>query len=64
MTTYNTFCKKIINLTEHVKRLIVQLYLNYHYDGSNEHKVLADLEDKSEIVLMYYHEELLGFTTL
>ena len=63
MTTYNTFCKKIISLTEYNKSQIVQLYLNY-YDGSSINKVLTDLENKSEIILMYAGEELVGFTTL
>lgn len=63
MKTYNTLCKKIINLREYEKKLIAQLYLNY-YEGSSEKKVLTDLENKSDIILMYNGDELVGFTSL
>lgn len=63
MNNYHTFSKKIINISEHEKNQIVQLYLNY-YAGSSKKQVLADLENKSEIILMYCGEALVGFTTL
>lgn len=38
------------------------LYLNY-YDGSSREKVLADLESKSEILLLFSDNSIVGFTT-
>lgn len=38
------------------------LYLNY-YDGSCQEKVLVDLESKSEILLLFSDNEIVGFTT-
>ncbi len=41
---------------------ISTLYLDY-YDGSSREKVLADLESKSEILLLQHDYEIVGFTT-
>ncbi len=63
MKKYHTFCKKISDITEKEKNLIVELYLNY-YAGSSKKQVLTDLEKKSEIILMYFGEAIVGFTIL
>lgn len=41
---------------------ILALYLSY-YDESCQEKVLADLENKSEILLLLHDKKIVGFTT-
>ena len=63
MSEYQTIIKNIEDLNDDLCRQIVALYLNY-YDGSNESRVLKDLNDKTEIVLLFYNNKLVGFTSL
>ena len=63
MSDYNTVIKKINELDDHLRHQIVDIYLSY-YDGSSRSLVLSDLQDKTEILLLFYRGQLIGFTTL
>ncbi len=63
MGEYTTRIEKIADLSDELRRQIVVLYLNY-YDGSSEAQVLSDLRTKTEVLLLFYKDSLVGFTTL
>lgn len=63
MTEYRALFKIVAEITESDRKEIVGLYLTY-YDGSDETQVISDLEEKTEILLLYFGETLVGFTTL
>ncbi len=63
MGEYVAFFRKISDLTENELREIVKIYLA-HYDASNEAQILSDLSNKSEILLVFFGDILVGFTTL
>jgi len=63
MSEYKASFKKISDLNEQERCEIVKIYLA-HYDGSNEALILSDLKEKSEVLLVYCDEVLVGFTTL
>jgi hypothetical protein len=63
MGIYVATCKRIAELTEDEHACMLQLYLA-HYDGCTEQQVLADLQDKNEVILVRFNGEIVGFTTL
>jgi len=63
MADYQTLFKKIGDLTESDRKQITELYLSY-FDGSSEEQVISDLEKKTEILLVYFEDALVGFSTL
>lgn len=63
MDTYHAYFRSISELTADNRQAIVKIYLA-HYDGSDETQILADLNNKSEILLVFFGEVLVGFTTL
>jgi hypothetical protein len=63
MSEYHALFKQVADITENDRKEITELYLCY-FDGSDEAQVLSDLESKTEILLLYYEESLVGFTTL
>jgi hypothetical protein len=63
MSDYQTLFKKIEDLTESDRKQITGLYLAY-FDSSSEQQVISDLEKKTEILLVYFEEALVGFSTL
>lgn len=63
MGIYVATCKRIAELTEDEHACMQQLYLA-HYDGCTEQQVLADLQDKNEVILVRFNGEIVGFTTL
>lgn len=63
MNAYYTVCKQIDNITIHERKEIIALYLDY-YDGSDSAQVESDLNDKSEIILLFFDSKIIGFTTL
>ena len=63
MAEYKTLFKKIGDLTEKDRYEISSLYLS-HFDGSDEKQVNSDLENKTEILLVFHENVLIGFTTL
>jgi len=62
MNSYQAIVKKTPALNDETRRQIVNLYLRY-YDSSAREMVLSDLQNKSEIVLLYHAGRLVGFTT-
>jgi len=60
---YTAYFRKISDLTENDRREIVSIYLTY-YNGSNETQILSDLRNKSEVLLVFCNDVLVGFTTL
>jgi hypothetical protein len=62
MSSYSAVIKKVHELNDDVRKRVVDLYLDY-YDGSSREIVLSDIKNKSEIVILYYHGQLVGFTT-
>jgi len=54
--------RKIAALSDTESQAAITLYLNY-YDSSDEMTILSDLKKKTEILLLYHHNELVGFTT-
>jgi len=60
---YTTIHQPVQALSATLRTDIVNLYLDY-YDGSCSQRVLADLDDKDEILLLLYAGQLVGFTTL
>lgn len=63
MVKYQTLFKRVAEITENDRKDIAGLYLSY-YDGSDEERVTGDLAEKTEVLLLYYEESLVGFTTL
>jgi hypothetical protein len=63
MADYQTLFKKIGDLTESDRKQITELYLSY-FDGSSKEQVISDLEKKTEILLVYFEDALVGFSTL
>jgi hypothetical protein len=63
MTDYNALFKRVADITEDDREEIAELYLSY-FDGSDKAQVVSDLEEKTEILLLYFEESLVGFTTL
>ena len=63
MAEYKTLLKKIGDLTETDRNKISSLYLSY-FDGSSEKQVNSDLQNKTEILLVFHENVLVGFTTL
>lgn len=63
MGIYVATCKRIAEMTEDEQASMQQLYLA-HYDGCTEQQVLADLQDKNEVILVRFNGEIVGFTTL
>lgn len=59
---YQVYFRKIFQLTKNELDAIASLYLSY-YDGSDAEQVISDLRKKTEILLLYSHEELVGFTS-
>lgn len=59
---YKTFVKPIAFLSEDEIQNIVKLYLSY-YDGSDAAQVVSDLKKKTEVLLLYHNEVLVGFTS-
>jgi hypothetical protein len=45
------------------RQQLARLYLR-HYDGSDEARFFTDLDDKSEVLLLYHAGRIVGFTTL
>jgi hypothetical protein len=62
-STYKAYFTRVADLAEHDRRALVKLYLSY-YDGTDEIQVLLDLSSKSEVLQLFYHDVLVGFTTL
>ena len=60
---YRTIFKQVADIDENDRKQICELYLSY-YDGSDNQRVISDLEDKTEALLLYHDESLVGFTTL
>jgi len=63
MAAYKTLFKRVADITGNDRNQITGLYLSY-FDGSDEERVISDLEDKTEVLLLYYEKSLVGFTTL
>lgn len=63
MGSYEATCKCISDLSENDLADMQQLYLAY-YDGCTEQQVLADLQDKNEVILVRFNGAIVGFTTL
>lgn len=63
MAEYRVLFKKVADISESDRKEIADLYLSY-FDGSNEAQVISDLEKKTEILLLYCDQSLVGFTTL
>jgi hypothetical protein len=60
---YTTIHQSVQTLSATLRADVVKLYLDY-YDGSCAQRVLADLDDKDEILLLLHAGQLVGFTTL
>ena len=60
---YSTMVKQVkeVSFAEHDQ--ITSLYLKY-YAGSSAQQVEADLANKSEIILLFHDQQIVGFTTL
>jgi hypothetical protein len=63
MPEYKATFKKIADLTEQNRRDLAMLYLSY-YDGSSEELMLSDLDRKTEVLLVYCGDAVIGFTTM
>lgn len=63
MAEYIAQCKTVSDLTEKERHALAHLYLTY-YSGTSEERFIADLRNKSEILLVHCDEVLVGFTTL
>ena len=59
---YTTAIRTITSLSDAEIEAIVSLYLCY-YDGADAALVTSDLKTKTEILLLFYKETLVGFTT-
>lgn len=63
MSEYRAFFKNVSDLTASEREDMASLYLRY-FDGSDDARVKADLEAKTEVLLVLYKDVLIGFTTL
>lgn len=63
MSSYETTCIRISELTDKNRRDMQNLYLSY-YDGSTTLQIDADLQDKNEAILVLSQGNLVGFTTM
>lgn len=59
---YSTALRAIDSLQKEDLQSIVKLYLSY-YDGTDEVLVLSDLQKKTNVLMLYHDEVLVGFTT-
>ena len=59
---YRVSFRAISELNVYELESITNLYLTY-YEESSQKKVLADLQNKSEILLLLYEDDIVGFTT-
>jgi hypothetical protein len=59
---YRGVCRAVASLTAEERQQMAALYLR-HYDGSDETRFFADLDDKSEVLLLHHDGVLAGFTT-
>jgi hypothetical protein len=59
---YQGICRPVISLAADERRQLASLYLR-HYDGSNEARFFTDLNEKSEVLLLYHNGGIVGFTT-
>lgn len=63
MGKYKAFFKKTDQLSESEIEAMANIYLKY-YAASNADQVKSDLTDKSEVLMLFYDDALVGFTTL
>lgn len=63
MSAYKAIIKQIAELSDQERQAMIRLYLA-HYDGSGSTRFTADLENKSEVLLLCFDDILIGFTTL
>lgn len=61
-SAYSVFFKQVSELTKKELDDIVNLYLSY-YDGSSSWNVISDMQRKTEILLLKYEGQLVGFTS-
>jgi hypothetical protein len=61
--SYHATFRRIFDLTSQDRRRMADLYLSY-YDGTSESLFFSDLENKTEVLLVYCDGVLVGFTTL
>lgn len=62
MHQYSTCFRDIHSLSEDEISAIVTLYLCY-YDGSDQSIVVSDLKKKTQILLLFHEDVMVGFTT-
>jgi hypothetical protein len=62
MAKYIAQLKRISGLTEKERHSLARLYLSY-YSGTSEERFFADLNGKTEILLVSCDDALVGFTT-
>jgi hypothetical protein len=60
---YKEEFRKISSLLNSERELLVNLYLKYYISSSRE-IFFKDLENKDEVLILYYDEKIIGFTTL
>lgn len=60
---YSTSIRNIGTLNPYEREMLCGLYLRY-YDGSNEVLFNADLANKTHVLILYYGEKTVGFTTI
>lgn len=63
MTKYSVLFKDVAEIYDNDRADIARLYLSY-FDGSDEAQVFSDLDEKTEVLLLYFEDTLVGFTTL
>lgn len=63
MGEYKAQFKNISSLTADECRILSNIYLA-NYSGTNEDRFIADLSNKTEVLLVYCSGELVGFTTV
>ncbi len=61
MKSYRSIFRKVSELSGDEFVAMIELYLRY-YDGSSEEIVRRDLNNKTEVLLIYFNDELVGFT--
>lgn len=60
--SYSATIAMVRELTGYERRRMCEIYLR-HYDGSDEQRFFADLEQKDEVLIVYHHDRIVGFTT-
>jgi hypothetical protein len=60
---YQCVFRSVASLDPGERQQLARLYLR-HYDGSDEGRFFADLNDKAEALLLYHEGRIVGFTTL